>query len=78
MDIQEIRKFHQAEPFRPFYVFLSNGRKLLVRHRENMGYSPSGKAMAIYTSPEASESMSADDIIKLQDAKKRAARKNGK
>ena len=75
MDIQAIREVHLAEPFRPFYVFLVDGRKLLVKERFNMGYSPSGKAMAIYTGPDVAESISAGEIVKLEQAKRFSKKK---
>ena len=78
MNMEAIRALHHAEPFRPFYVFLADGRKILVKQPENMGYSPTGKAMAIYTRPEIAESMCADDIVKLEPAKRPHAKKNGR
>ena len=47
MTIDDLRKYRNADPFRPFYVILDNGRKLLVREPFNIGYSPGGSRVGV-------------------------------
>jgi hypothetical protein len=37
--IEQIRKMHQAQPFRPFDIHLADGRSLPVRHPECLALS---------------------------------------
>ena len=36
MNVNELRRAHQARPFRPFWLHLADVRKLRVAHPENM------------------------------------------
>ena len=48
MIISELRKLYDAEPFRPFAILMADGRNILVRHREFMALSPSGRTAYVY------------------------------
>jgi len=48
MKISELRKLYDAEPFEPFAIHMADGRKILVKHREFMALSPSGRTAYVY------------------------------
>ena len=48
MTIEQLKIAHQAQPFRPFTLFLADGRELFVRHREFMSHSPSGRTAIVH------------------------------
>jgi hypothetical protein len=37
-----------AQPFKPFWVKLADGRQLEVRHPENIAMSPNGRDVTVY------------------------------
>ena len=55
MKISELRKLYDAEPFRPFFIHLADGRKIAVRHREFMVLAPSGRSAHVYQLNDDSE-----------------------
>ena len=48
MKISEVRKLYDAEPFKPFSIHMADGRRILVKHREFMALSPSGRTAYVY------------------------------
>jgi hypothetical protein len=42
MDIQRIREFRSADPFKPFRMVMDDGRKLLVDQPYYLAIAPSG------------------------------------
>ena len=42
MTIEQLRKFYDAQPFKPFVMHLADGRAIPVMHREFMASAPSG------------------------------------
>lgn len=48
MTINEIVRLHRTRPFRPFSIFLPDGRSLVVRHPENLSYSTTGRTVHVY------------------------------
>jgi len=51
----ELKKFHQAQPFHPFDIFIADGRKIRVEHPELLAISPSGRTLAVYDNSDAAE-----------------------
>ncbi len=49
MTIEQLRKLHQARPFRPFVLHLADGRELPVPHNEYLSHSPSGRTVIVHT-----------------------------
>jgi len=47
MRVEEIRKAHQARPFRPFTLRTSDGREYEVRHPEFLAMSPTGRTLVV-------------------------------
>jgi hypothetical protein len=50
MTIEQLKKFHQAQPFLPFTLQMCDGRSLYVPHPEFLSHSPSGRTVVIHQS----------------------------
>ncbi|MGO9203022.1 MAG: hypothetical protein ACLQM8_21090 [Limisphaerales bacterium] len=48
MKADEIRKLLHTEPFRPFFVHVADGGRLLVKHEDFVALAPSGREMIVY------------------------------
>ena len=48
MTIEQIRRVHQAQPFRSFIMHLADGRQLPVLHSEFLAAAPSGRTVIVY------------------------------
>jgi hypothetical protein len=48
MKVDDIRKLLHAEPFRPFFVHLADGGRLLVKHPDFVALAPSGREMLVF------------------------------
>jgi hypothetical protein len=51
MNADRIRELRRADPFKPFYLVMDDGRKLPVEHPVYLGVSPTGKSLA-YAAPQ--------------------------
>jgi hypothetical protein len=77
MTIEELRKFRQAQPSRPFTIYLADGRSLRVDHPENIASSPNGRTIAVYADgDEGAESVDLLLVTSLK-ASPRRTRSNG-
>jgi hypothetical protein len=77
MTFQQLRHWHQAQPFTPFIVHLADGAKIPVPHRELLSHSPSGRTIVIHGE---GESMSVVDLLlvtRLEIDPARAKNQNG-
>ena len=48
MLIEQLDKFHQAQPFMPFRIVMSDGRTLYVPHPEYLARSPHGRTVCVF------------------------------
>ena len=48
MTIEQLRNAHQARPFRPFVLNLSDGRHYEVINTEFLSHSPSGRTIVVH------------------------------
>jgi hypothetical protein len=48
MTVQEFRSVFEAVPFRPFSVFLADGREVAIRHEDYASLSPTGRTLIVY------------------------------
>ena len=55
MTIEQIRKLHKAQPFRPFRVHLADGRTFDVPHSEFLYSTPSGRTIIVADSDDSVE-----------------------
>jgi hypothetical protein len=66
----DLRRFRNATPFRPFRLVLSDGRRLLVRAPEKIGWHPEGRLLTVYTRGDVSDTVNVDTIIDVQPGSK--------
>jgi hypothetical protein len=48
MTIEQLKHVYGATPFRPFVLHLADGREIMVRSREFMSFSPSGRTIIVH------------------------------
>lgn len=48
MKIENLRELHNAQPFRPFTIHLSDGRQVVVAHPECLAYAPDGQTIVAF------------------------------
>ena len=49
MTADELRKALHARPFRPFTIYMADGRTLRVIHPDFVAISPTGRMASVYT-----------------------------
>lgn len=47
MNIEDIRRQYDAQPFQPFTIHTASGRQFPVPHREFMLISPTGRSLVV-------------------------------
>jgi len=47
MDMKRLRELRLANPFRPFYLILTDGRRCLVDEAHHMGMAPDGSRLGV-------------------------------
>jgi len=45
MDLKHLKELHAARPFRPFILYLADGRSKRVRHPESMAFLGNGRTI---------------------------------
>ena len=55
MTTEQMKRVHQAKPFRPFEVYITDGRSIRVDHPELMTFSASGRTFRIFDGSDAEE-----------------------
>lgn len=48
MNVQKLRTAHRATPFRPFTIYMADGRSFHVPHPDFLSMSPTGRTVIIY------------------------------
>ena len=48
MTTREFRSVFEALPFRPFKVYLADGREVAIRHQDYALLSPTGRTVIVY------------------------------
>lgn len=67
MSAEQLRNFHQAQPFKPFLIHLADGRSIEVRHPEMLAYAFPARAFAVWTR----DSYSVIDLLLVTELKHR-------
>jgi hypothetical protein len=49
MKLEELRKVHLAQPFRPFTIHTADGKSLFVPHSEYLAYAPGSQTATVYS-----------------------------
>ena len=80
MTIEGLRQFHDARPFRPFVMCMTNGRCLRVEHPEFLASSPTGRVAILFGEGDAFEMIDLLHVmsISVEDGKNKGRRSNGK
>jgi len=61
MTADQLRKALHARPFRPFTLYMADGRKLRVVHPDFVAISPTGRTAAVY--PEGDDGADQIDLL---------------
>jgi len=64
---EQLRNFHQAQPFRPFIIHLADGRSIEVRHPEMLAYAFPARSFAVWTR----DSYSVIDLLLVTELRQR-------
>jgi hypothetical protein len=48
MTIDQLRAAHQSRPFRPFTLYMADGRKVVIPHHEFLAHSQSGRTIIVH------------------------------
>ena len=48
MTLETIRRAYSAQPFKPFTIYVADGRSLEVPHPEFMATAPNGRMIAVF------------------------------
>lgn len=75
MNIAEIKKLSHAQPFRPFNVYLADGRSVHVRHPDFLAFG--ARSITVYEDPEAAETIDVRLITSLKPSKPQSSKRNG-
>jgi hypothetical protein len=67
--IEQLKTMHQARPFKPFDIFLADGRSISVEHPELLSRSSSGRTIAVAVENDAIEIV---DLLLVTSLKPRA------
>ena len=53
MTIEALQKLYHAQPFTPFEIHLTDGRRFSVEHREVIALGPRGRTVFVYHEDES-------------------------
>jgi hypothetical protein len=53
MTVEQLKKVHQAAPFRPFTIHMGDGRSFRVDHPEFLSRSQSGRTIVVHQPDES-------------------------
>jgi hypothetical protein len=77
MKVDEIKKVVHAEPFRPFYLHIADGGRLLVTHPDFIAISGSGRSMLVYPEGHEDDYQAVDTalVTRIEQAKRSSSSK---
>jgi hypothetical protein len=53
MTAEQLRAMREAQPFRPFTIYLADGRSFKIPHRDFVSESPGGRTVIVYHADES-------------------------
>jgi hypothetical protein len=68
MDVEQIRSLRLAWPFKPFYLVLKDGRRLLVDQPYHLAIAPDGSHMIVSPSGSNTQRLTMNVIDNVEDA----------
>lgn len=75
MRIENLRELHNAQPFRPFTIHLSDGRHVKVQHPELLAYAPDGQTIVAFQADNTMRIISWSQVTELEIGLSRSGRK---
>jgi hypothetical protein len=75
VDVEELRKWRYAEPFRPFELILDDGHRFLIKHPWNIGWSEKGEQVAFASGGDNVDIVSFSRVAGLKSPRKRRTSK---
>lgn len=79
MTVEELRRYHEGNPFTPFRIHMSNGRSVDVDHPRFMMFSRTGRVAYVSTPGDGMESIDLLHITSLEQLNKKSSKgRNGK
>ena len=76
MTIEQLRKAYRAEPFKPFTISLTDGRKFYVGHQEYLSIAP--QAQRTFVVAAEGEEYSIVDLLLVTSLDYKNSRPNGR
>ena len=70
MTIEQFKSALHANPFRPFTIHMADGRVFLIRHRDFVSRSPSGRTIVVHSDD---DSFSVLDLLLMSEVEVHAA-----
>lgn len=75
MTIEQLRNMHRATPFRPFTIYMADGREIQVPHPDFLSHSPSGRTIIVHGE---GDSFSVIDLLLITEIKVADSKSSGK
>jgi hypothetical protein len=76
IDVEELRKWRNAEPFRAFEIVLEDGRTALIKHPWNVGWSAERRFVMFAWGRDDVDSADFARVREIRAAKKGGARRS--
>ncbi len=73
MTVEQFKSFLHADPFRPFTIHMADGRVFMVKHRDYVSRSPSGRTVVVH---DEDDSFSVLDLLLMSELEIHAASRN--
>jgi hypothetical protein len=73
MVADEIRKFREAEPFRPYKLVLASGEELVIDHRAGIGIAPQEKYFVYALEPDGYRVLRPSEVTSVKPVEGTAA-----
>ncbi len=73
VNVQQLRAYKYAEPFKPFQLVLADGRRVTVPRPENIGWSPETRTVVFPAGRDALDWTDFNNVVELRVAPKCAA-----
>ena len=66
MKMEDLRRLHQAQPFRPFAIHTADGRTFPIPHNEFLAYDPAGTTIIAFRTNHTWSILDLDLITELE------------
>jgi Mg-chelatase subunit ChlI len=78
MTVDQVREFHNAVPFQPFVITLTDGRSIGVEEPDRIAMTPSGRTIAVVVGKKALELFDLSRVTGLKLRERRAAKRKSR